>query len=120
MVAYCNDHSWGHWPAIAARVIAALERERAVALWGCGYGLLQMLAADARLEPLLEGHAVTLIDNQQHGKSFAGRLIRDESAVRELAGALILTPAQAGSRATMRERAMSMGRSSASIVDPYE
>ena len=119
VVAYCIERNDGRWPEIAAQVIATIEREPRVALWGCGYGFLQMLGADARLEALIRSREVVVFDNQHFGKAFLGGTVRDESSLREFTGTVILTPALAASRQAMRIHASRLGAPPERFVDPY-
>ena len=119
IVAYSIRRSDGAWPDVAARVMAIVAEHPAVALWGCGFGLLQMLAGQPALEALLHARRVVMFDSVHAGKSFGGNAIRAESALRDFGGVIVLTPALPASREAMRATAVGLGVPPERIVDPF-
>lgn len=113
MVAYTVDRMFEAWPRIGDRAAALIEAGQC-AFWGTGFGLVHMLANSKRLAAVMSRAA--LFDNKHGGKTLNGVPVQDEHAIEGFKGTVILTPAQAASRAAMTERGQRLGLT---IVDPF-
>lgn len=88
-------------------------------VWGTGSDLLRALAGRADLGPPIADGRLVLADRAQAGLAFCGRGIVAPEALAAGSGPVILSAADAATRAALRLDAVRLGIDPLRLVDPY-
>ncbi len=103
----------------AARLAEAVNRGEAVAVWGFGTDFRRWMEVDGDLAAMAASGRLLLVDRQMAGRTFHGIPIHDPAVLATASGPVWLTPANEGTRASMRAAARDLGLHPERLVDPY-